>query len=151
MMKTWKNGKNHNFGPTFGTPKILFLWFLPLLVSQCSKLSSIQVKGELMIQTCENGKKPNFMPNFGPSGPNLGSQKNFSWVLPLLIVRHCSKLSYYEISWKANKPNFLKMVKNLILGPILARLTQIWPFNFFLQILLLLVGRQYSKLSLYTI
>ena len=123
MMKTWKNGKNHNFGRTFGTPKILFLWFLPLLVSQCSKLSYIQVKRELMIQTCENGKKPNFMPNFGPSGPNLGSQKKFSWVLPLLIVRHCSKLSYYAISWKANKPNFWKWWKTLFW----AQFWPVWP------------------------
>ena len=32
-------------------------------------------------------------------------------ILPLLVVRHCSKLSSYAISWKTNKPNFRKWWK----------------------------------------
>ena len=50
-----------------------------------------------MNQTSENGKKPNFGPEFGLFGLNL-SPYFFSIfffllrVLPLLVVRHCSKL-----------------------------------------------------------
>ena len=43
------------------------------------------------------------------------------------------------------------MAKNLILGPILPHLAQIWVLNFFLQILSLLADRHYSKLSSYVI
>ena len=43
----------------------------------------------------ENGKNPNLWPNFGPA-------KFFSWVLPVLVVRQCFKLSSYAISRKNN-------------------------------------------------
>ena len=55
----------------------------------------------------------------------------FSWVLPLLVVRNCSKLSSYAISTKTTEPNFRRWQKKLILGPILASLTQIWAAKFF--------------------
>ena len=48
-------------------------------------------------------------------GPNF-----FLWVVPLLVVRDCSKLSSYAIERKTNKTKLEKSVKNLILGPI-------WP------------------------
>ena len=54
-----------------------------------------------MNQAWENDEKPNFEPNY------------------------CHKLSLYAISRKTNEPNLKKMAKNLILGPILARLAQI--------------------------
>ena len=41
-----------------------------------------------MIQPSENIKNPDF-------GANLGPQKLFSWVLLLLVVRQCSKLSRF--------------------------------------------------------
>ena len=36
---------------------------------------------------------------------NFGSKNFFSWVLPLLDVRHCCKLPFYPISKKPNDPN----------------------------------------------
>ena len=52
----------------------------------------VQYQGKLMMQTWENGENPNFWP-----------PKFFSWVLPLLDVRHCHKLSSYPISRKTFK------------------------------------------------
>ena len=72
-----------------------------------------------MNQTSENGKKPNFGPEFGLFGLNL-SPYFFSIfffllrVLPLLVVRHCSKLYPTQFKGKLinqtweniKKPNF---------------------------------------------
>ena len=60
--------------------------------------------------TCENGKKTktNFGLDFGPFGPNLGLKNVFLWVLPLLDVRHCHKLSLYAILGKTHNPNSTK-------------------------------------------
>ena len=49
-------------------------------------------------------KKTNFGPDFGP---NL-VPKNLFWVLTLLDVRHCCKLSLCAISRKTSKPNLRK-------------------------------------------
>ena len=38
--------------------------------------------------------KPNFGPNFGLFWPKFGRKKFFSWVLPLIYIRHCCKLSF---------------------------------------------------------
>ena len=54
-------------------------------------------------------------------------QKILSWVLPLLDVRNCCKLSLYAISRKTNEPNLRKWQKNLVLAPSL----QIWTQHFF--------------------
>ena len=102
----------------------------------------VQYQEKLMIQPQENDKNHNFKPNFGPP-------KFFSLVLPLLVVRQCSKLSPYANFRKTNKPNLIKMT-NLILGPILTHLAHIWSSEPFLQILPLLV-RDCSKLSSYAI
>ena len=56
----------------------------------------MQFKEKLMNQTWQNGKKPNFGPDFGPLDTNQDPQF-FSWVLPLLGVRHCHKLSLHAI------------------------------------------------------
>ena len=45
-------------------------------------------------------------------GPN-SVRKNFSWVLHLLDVKHCRKLSLYEISREINEPNIRKWQKKL--------------------------------------
>ena len=77
-------------------------------------------------------KKNNFF--FGPGfGTNLGL-KFFLQVLPLLIIRHCSKPLRYAIYRKTNTPNLRKLQKKpLILDPILACLTQIWVYKFFFE------------------
>ena len=50
-----------------------------------------------MNKSWENGEKPNF-------GPDFGTPKYFSLILPLLYVRHCHKLSLYAISRKTYDP-----------------------------------------------
>ena len=74
-----------------------------------------------MIQTQEIGKKPSFRPGLGPLGTNLGKNqfsgplwpamtkipppKKISWVLLLLDVRHCRKLSLYGKRMIQNEEN----------------------------------------------
>ena len=55
----------------------------------------------------------------------IWAQKLFLWILPLLDVRHCCKLSQYAISRKT------KTSKKASFGPNLAHLTQIRAANFF--------------------
>ena len=43
-----------------------------------------------MMQPGENNENPNFGPNLPPPPP---PPNFFSWVLPLLVVRQCFKLS----------------------------------------------------------
>ena len=65
-------------------------------------------------------------------------------VLPLQEVRHCSKLSLYEISRETNES------KNLVLGPIFVHLAQIWATIFFKN-LASSVTRYHGQLSSCTI
>ena len=83
----------------------------------------VQYQGKLMLQPWENFKNPNFGPSLGPP--------IFLWVLPLQVVRQCSRLSSYAISRKTNEPNLKKWQKTLILGPILGYFAQIWMPNIF--------------------
>ena len=46
----------------------------------------------------------------------IWAPKIFSWILPLLYVRHCCKLSLLAISRKINERNLRKWQKNLVLG-----------------------------------
>ena len=99
----------------------------------------MQFLGKLINQTWKNDKKPNFGPPF------------FLWVLSLLVVRHCSKLSFYAIYRKTKEPNLRKWWKKPnfeqhfdLLGPNLTP-------TFFLWVLPLLVFRYCFKLSLYSI
>ena len=48
----------------------------------------------------------------------FGPLKFFWWVVPLLGLIHCCKLSLYAISRKTNESNLRKWQKNLVLGPI---------------------------------
>ena len=67
----------------------------------------VQYQGKLIMWPWENGKSPGF-------GSNFGTPKVFSCVLPLLVVRQCSKLSSNAMSGKLmnqtwenkEKPNF---------------------------------------------
>ena len=65
-------------------------------------------KGKLINQTWENDKKPTFGPDFGAFLLRFGLQKLFLWVLHLLDVAHCCKLSLYVISRKTNESNLRK-------------------------------------------
>ena len=68
-------------------PPSIFLRVLYLLVViNCSKLRH---------ETWENGKKPNFESNLACLAQIWASFLNFLQALPLLVVRHCSKLSSY--------------------------------------------------------
>ena len=59
----------------------------------------------------------------------------FLWILPLLDVNHCCKLSLYAISRKTNEPNLRKWQKKPVLGLILVHLAQIRVAKiFFLKI-----------------
>ena len=95
--------------------------------------------------TWENSEKPNFGPDFCPFDPNL-PPNFFSWVLLLLDVRHCHKLSSYAISKKTydqkkedgEKPHF--------------RLdSKFWPSIFFFKNLAFWVTRYPGQLSSWTI
>ena len=99
--------------------------------TRCQKLFQEVVPRKYNDAPLRKWQKPNF-------GPSLGHLKFFSWVLLLLVVRQCSKLSSYAISRKTNDKN---MTKNLILGQILAHLAHIRVLKFFLRILPLLVIR----------
>ena len=79
----------------------------------------MQFKGKLMSQNWENSKKSNFRAQFSPVWTKFGPQKAFVKILPLLDVLHCRKLSFYAISQKFNKPNFLQDMagKKYNLGP----------------------------------
>ena len=70
------------------------------------------------MQTRENCKNLNF-------GPDLGPKISFLWVLPLLVVRQCSKLSSYVLFKKTNERNLI------ISGPILAQICPPPPQFFF--------------------
>ena len=77
----------------------------------------MQYKQKLVMQPWENGKNlisdPILTTPHYPHHPHL--QTFFSWVLPLLVVRHCSKLLSYAILRKTNEPNLKKWQKKF--GP----------------------------------
>ena len=92
-----KNDKKPNFKPNFG-PNLghyIFLQVLPLLGKMATKLEKM-------------GGGNNFGSGFGPFCPKVDPLNFFSWVLPLLDVIRCCKLSLYAISRKTNEPNLRK-------------------------------------------
>ena len=133
MNQTWENGKKPSFGTDFGPfgPNVdprnfyhgIYLYYMLEVVAS---YHCMQFQGKLMNQTWGNGKKPSFEIDFKSFGPNLCSKIFFSWILPLLHVRLCCKLSLHAIARKTNEPNSRKWRKKkpLVLGPILAPLAQ---------------------------
>ena len=65
----------------------------------------MQFKRKLMNQTWGNNKKPNFVPDFA----QIWASNFFSWVLPLLDVRHFRKLSSYPSLRKTYGLNSIKL------------------------------------------
>ena len=110
MMQSWANRKNYNFRPNLPPPPNFFSSVLPLLVvRQCPKLSSYAIPGKTNEPNLKKWQKP---PYFGPNfGSNL-CPKHFLQVLPLLVVRHCSRLWSCAIWRKTNEPNLRKWQKN---------------------------------------
>ena len=99
------------------------------------------------------GKKTSFRPNFDPFGPNLGPENVFSWILPLLEVRHRCNGLLYANSRKNNEQNLRKWQKTQFQA-------QFWPkfrppifylFIFFFKTLTLSVTRYHGQLSSCTI
>ena len=73
--------------------------------------------------------------------------KFFLWVLPLLDVIHCCKLSLHVISRKPNEPNLKPSF-----GPTFAPFySNLGPRKFFMYILLLLDNKHCCKLSFHAI
>ena len=88
-------------------------------------------KGKLMNQTWENDKKTNFRPDCGLFGQNLGHQNFVLWILLLVDVRDCCKLSFYAISGKTYDPNSRKWQRTSIWAwfrPIKWWRTSIWDW-----------------------
>ena len=75
-------------------------WMLDIVPS----CNLVRYKRKLVMQPWENDKSPNF-------GPNLGSSNFLPWVLPLIVVRKCFKLSSYATSSKINDANLKKWQK----------------------------------------
>ena len=78
-----------------------FLLEVSALLDIVSSSNPMQYQENLMMQTGGNGKKSKFWVQFWVP-------KNVFGALPLLVVKHCSKLSNYAISRKSNKPNLRK-------------------------------------------
>ena len=104
-----------------------------------------------MNQIWKNDKEPNVGPDFDPFGPNLGPQF-FLQVLPLLVIRHFSKLSSYATYRKTNEPN-LANDKKPNFGPDFGLFDSNLGPKFFLEkgLRLLVVVKHCSKLSSFAI
>ena len=71
-----------------------FLSVLPLLdVRHCCKLLLYTISKKTYDPNSKNSKKHHFGPDLGLLGPGLGHQD----FLIKLVVRHCSKLSFFAI------------------------------------------------------
>ena len=104
LKKGWKTYFQVQLWPKLGPPNF-FLWVLPLLdVTHYCKLSLYAISRKTDEPNLRFGEKPNFRPDFGLLGPYLG-RKIFSWILPLLDIRHYCKLSLHAISRKTDEPN----------------------------------------------
>ena len=99
-----------------------------LKANQCTKLEKI-AKNLILDQILTNLTQI-WAPNFS------------SWILPLLVVRHCYKISLYVIARKTNEPNLRKWQKPSFES-------RFGPHNFFSWILAILHVTHGCKLSLY--
>ena len=111
----------------------------------------MQFQGKLISPTGEKDKKLNFGPDLGPFWPKYRLQKLFSWVLPLLDVIHCCKLSLYAMKRKTNKQTW-KNGKKSSFGPDFGLFGPNSSYQFFFfKNLAFSVTRYHSQLSSCTI
>ena len=103
MKKALENVKKPNlepdfglFTPNLGPPKFFLEFYFHELLNIVPSYYRMQFKVKLMNEAWENEKKTNFGPDIGSFAPKLPA-KIFSRVLPLLVVKHCSKLLTYAI------------------------------------------------------
>ena len=144
--------KKPNLGPDFGLftpnlepPKIFLEFPFHELLNIVPSYYRMQFKVKLMNEAWENYKKPNLGPDFDPFAPKLSSQIFFESSSPT----SCSTLFQAfilcyltENEWAALE----KLLKNLILDPILTRFVQISGQQLFAWLLPLIVVTDCSKL-----
>ena len=116
MIQTQENSEKNSFwtsfrsvGPKFKPP---FFFSPKLVVRHCSKLSSYVIwRKNNEPDLGKRQKKKLISAQFWPVWPKFGPQNSFPWVLPLVGVRHCRKLSLYPIPRKNYDPNSRKWRK----------------------------------------
>ena len=77
-----------------------------ILFSELSAL--LDVRHCPKLQSCAISRKTNDATLRTPPPPPPPCQIFFSWVLPPLVVRQCSKPTSYAFSWKTKEPNLKK-------------------------------------------
>ena len=157
ISQTWNNGKKTNFRPDFCllepdlSPQNFFgefnlYYYLPIVPNYHPML----FQGKLTNQTWDNGKNPSFgsdfdtfWPKFDPKVFFVGfTSARYYTLLQAIILSNIKENQWIKLE---------KMAENLVLGPILAPLAQIYAQKHFLSILSLLDVRNQYKLSLYAI
>ena len=110
-----------------------FSWSLPPLdVIHCCKLSLYAISKKTNELNLIKSQKNKFQARFWPLWHKFGPPKNFSWILPLLDVKNCCKLSLYAFSRKTNEPNLRKWQKKPSFGPNFGPIgPHLSPKNFF--------------------
>ena len=108
MNQTKENSKEPNFGPNWeppaSPPQFLFDFYLYYMLYIVASYHCMQFQGKLMNQTWENGEKELVSGLILAPLVQIWAPKNFfSWILPILDVRHHCKLSLHAISGKTNE------------------------------------------------
>ena len=107
-------------------------------VKHSRKLTSYAIARKTYDPESRKWRKTSLWVDFVTFSLNLGPQIFFSWVLLLLDVRHCRKLSSYAISRKAYETNSRKWQK---------KTRHLQAAIFFLKSLAWLVNRCHGQLS----
>ena len=129
-------------------PPIFFSFILSILdVRNFCKLSPHAFSRKTNEPNLRKWQITYFQAQFCPISAQIWPQK---FILFLLNVRHCCKLSLYAISWKSNEPNLRKWQKKLVSGKIFPSGPNLGP-KVFLWILPVEDVRHFCKLSLYAI
>ena len=147
IMQPRENG-NPNFGPNLGL-QFFCPQALPSISRNCSKLSPYAISRKTN-KLEKMGKKIVSGLILVPLG-QIWAPKFLLWILTVLDVRHCCKLSFYAISRKTNEPNLRKQQKTQFCRDFVLYQPKFGPQKYFLQVLPLLDVKHYCQLSLYTI